>query len=540
MVLPPRDTDPRRARALARYQVISAYLALDPPRGRRKATLERLAEKVWTDEHGEPFQASAETIRVWVRRYRKGGLDALEDRQRARRGTVALSPEQAKLVCDLKREVPERSLDRIITIAEQMHLVPPGVLRRSTLHRLLQRAGISRRPPSDAGRTDLDRFEADFPGELWQSDMLAGPWLQDPDRPGKMRRAHLYAFIDDHSRLLLYGRFSFKGDLPALELVLRRCLQRWGVCRRLYYDNGATYRADHMKHIVAELGIHPIIYTTRYRPMGHGKIEALNRLVRSAFIAEVNASRITTLDALNEAFLAWADLSYNRTVHSETGQAPLDRWRAGLDKVAAVDEEKLRQAFLWRERRTPDKAGVFSLFGTRYQVGTQLARRRIEIRYDPESTQELEVWHKDRFVERVRPFQVRRHRRPRPRSGADEPPEKPSAGQTPDPPVADWLGHLVQMRRAEAFIEPAPAGLAARHAQARAAQDQAIIDLLAEHLDRAVVDPAACRDFLQRYGPFDPEQAGHTLRRLLAQMPNDQHIRVYLDAIRKDHRGERP
>ena len=534
MVIPPNDNDPRRARALARYQVISAYLALDPPRGKRKATRQQLADKVWTDEQGQRFSVSAETIRAWVRRYRKGGLDALQDKRRAARGSQALSPEQAELVCNLKREVPARSLDRIIEIAEQCKLVPAGLLRRSTVHRLLQAQGISGRPPAQADRTDLDRFEADFSSELWQSDMLSGPWLPDPARPGKNRRAYLYAFIDDHSRLLLHGRFSFKGDLPALELVLRRCLQRWGVCRRLYYDNGATYRAGHMKHIVAELGIHPIIYTQRYRPMGHGKIEALNRLIRSAFIAEVAASRISTLDALNEAFLAWADTYYNRKVHTETGERPLDRWRADLDKVANADEEKLRQAFLWRERRTPDKAGIFSLFGTRYQVDSSLARRRVEIRYDPEVLDELEVWHRGRFCERVRPFEVRRHRRPKAKVA------EPCPADADAPPVADWLGELVATRRAEAFCEPDPRELASLARQAREAQDQAVVDLLIERLDPAVIDVAAARGYLDRYGPFDPERAEQTLDHLLCQLPADQHIQLYLDAIRDDHTGDQP
>ena len=537
MVIAPKDSDPRRQRALTRYQVISAYLAMDPPRGKRRATRQQLSDKVWTDEHGERFCVSAATIRVWVRRYRKGGLAGLQDKQRSPRGVQSLTPEQVQLVCDLKREVPARSLDRIIDIAEQCKLVPPGVLRRSTLHRVLQGAGISGRPPAKADSTDLDRFEADFSSELWQSDMLVGPWLPDPAKPGKMRRAYLYAFLDDHSRLLLHGRFSFKGDLPALELVLRRCFQRWGKCRRINYDDGAVYRAGHMKHIVAELGIHPIIYTQRYRPMGHGKIEALNRLIRSAFIAEVAASKITTLDALNEAFLAWADTYYNRKVHTETGQAPLDRFRADIDKVTYADEEKLRLAFLWREKRTADKAGIFSLFGTRYQVGSKLASRRVEVCYDPEVLSELEVWHKGRFVERVRPFEVRRHRRPHART--DEPTATTKAVADSDaPPVADWLRHLVKVRRAEAFVEPSPRDLCRQARAARAEQDQAVIDLLVEHIDPAVIDVAAARSYLDRYGPFDPERAEQTLRRLLTQLPNDQHIDLYLDAIRGDQHQE--
>jgi transposase InsO family protein len=441
-----------------------------------------------------------------------------------------LDPEQQQRLVSLKEEVPERSLNRLLKMVERMKLLDGTVPSRSTLHRVLQEAGVSGRPPPPTSDTDLDRFEADFPSELWQSDLLQGPWLPDPRRPGKMRRAVLYAFIDDHSRLLLHGRFSFKGDLPALELVLRRCLQRWGLCRRLYYDNGAVYRAKHMKHIVAQLGIHPIIYTTTYRPMGHGKVEALNRLIKSAFIAEVKASRITTLDALNEAFMAWADTDYNKTVHSETGQTPLDRWRAGLSKVDYADEEKLRLAFLWREDRTPDKAGCLSLFGCRYQVDSRLGKRRIEVRFDPEALEEVEVWHKGGFVQRCRPFEVQRHRRPKARAENDA----PQADGPPAPPIADYLGHLVQARRAERFIEPEPSARALIE-QARAhrhAADQAVIDLLVEHLDAEAVDIGTAKRFLDRHGPFDPERAEAVLERLLTQHPADQHVTFYLEAIR--------
>ena len=53
--------------------------------------------------------------------------------------------------------------------------------------------------------------------------------------------------------------------------------------------------SGHMKQIVATLGIHRIIYTQPYRPQGHGKIEALNKYIRNAFIAELKASSIRPL-----------------------------------------------------------------------------------------------------------------------------------------------------------------------------------------------------------------------------------------------------
>ncbi|MBM4369309.1 MAG: transposase, partial [Deltaproteobacteria bacterium] len=424
----------------------------------------------------------------------------------------------------LKRQVPERSLDRLVRVAEDLGLVQKGKARRSTVHRLLAAERLSARRARPQRTEDLDSYEADFPNETWQSDMLQGPWLPDPRRPGRVRRTWLYAFLDDHSRLCLHGRFSFKGDLPARELVFRRALQKHGLPRRVYYDNGATYRSAHMRHIVASLGMEAIVFTRVRRPMGHGKIEAFNRLVTSAFVAEVSASRIHTLDALNEAWLAWVDHAYNGEVHGETGQRPRDRWRAGLANIRFVDEGKLRQAFLWRETRTPDKAGVFSLFGTEYQVGPALARKAIEVRYDPEHLGEIEVWHKGTLVERLRSFVVGRHRRP----GATHKPPEP-----PRPSVdSDWLGHLVARRRAESFVEPTPAMLREEAERRRADADAAVIELFAARLDLSVLDVAAVQAFLGRHGPWDPELAAAALDVVLASHPPDLHVRVYLDLLR--------
>ncbi len=519
------DGDRRQQLALCRYQIISPYIALDPPRGRRRQVLEELAAKSWTGPDGAPLVVAAETLRSWIRRYRRGGLDGLKDKARVQRGIQVLSAEQVALVIALKREVPERSLDRIIQIAEQTKLVEPGVLRRSTVHRVLRREGISGRPASASDRTDLDRFEALAPNDLWQSDMLQGPWLPDPERPGKSRRAYLYAFLDDHSRLLLHGRFSFKGDLPALELVFRRCLQKYGKCKRVYYDNGKVYRSGHMRHIVATVGIQGITFTQTYRPMGHGKIEALNRLIRNAFLAELKASTITTLDELNEAFLAFMDVEYNRRVHGETGQEPLARWRAGIERVEYIDERKLQLAFRWRERRTPDKAGLFSLFGCRYQVGPELARKRIDVYFDPEDLSEVEVHRDSNFVERCIPFEVQQHRRPRPKIA-----DVSEADSDTAEPVADWLGHLVQERRDE-LLPVADTAVAA--AGRRRAADDALVALLSERLDSLVFDEATARDFLRRYGPFDPERAAAVLDEVLRGDRRDHHINVYLDAIRE-------
>jgi transposase len=508
-------------RALLRYTIISPYLAQNPPRGRRTELLRRLADKDWELPDGRRVRFSAETLRAWVRRYRQGGLEALEDRCRASSG-VRLTPEQVAMLCKLKEEVPERSLDRILHLVDELALMPGVAVSRSTLHRVLQDHGLSGRPTrSSKSTTDLDRFEASSPNDIWQSDMLAGPWLPDPARPGKRRRAWLVAFLDDHSRMLLAGRFSFKENLPALELVFREALRRHGIPRCVYFDNGKVYRNRHMDQVVATLGIHRLVYTTPYRPQGHGKIEAFNRFCRAAFLSELKASSVRTLDELNDAFRVWQARYYNQRTHGETQETPRQRWRTGLRHVRYADETLLRQAFLWRETRKTDKTGRFSLFGVHYQTGPRLAQRKVEVRYDPEDLDVVEIWFEGAFCERVRPFEVQRHRRPRPPAAADD---------VATEPAADFLAHL--------RAQPTPVhDDLERFVREREAADAAFVDVLERHLSPEVLDRTAIVSFLERFGPFDAAEVEPLVVFAVEQGGHDPHIRVLLEGLQDALRG---
>lgn len=517
--------------ALCRFQAISAYLALDPPRGRRKPLLEALAAKTWLGPDGTPFSASAETLRVWLRRYNRRGLEGLRDSIPRKRGYLHLTEAEVSTVVRLKQEVPERSLERIIEIAEQLALVQPGRLRRSTVYRILRRNGLTARAHAPGSPKDLDRWEAAFPNDLWQSDMLAGPWLPDPARPGKMKRAWLVAFLDDHSRLLLDAQFSFAQDQPTMELSFRRALMKWGVPRRLYFDNGKVYRSRHIARICASLGIHAVLYTQVRRPEGHGKIEAFNRLIRSAFLPEVEASRVVTLEQLNLALGAWLDLSYNRRVHGQTDEPPLARWKAAADSVRHASTEAIARAFLFSEWRTPDKSGVFSLSGIEFQVSPRLARRRIEVRYDPEALFQVEAWLDGSLVERPKPLQVHADRRP-------HAPREPSAHKPSRAPKADWLGHLVATHQGDPALDPKSIALAAQRRRQQA--DDAVLAILIEQLHGDAVDLPAARDWLDRFGPLDAAAFEAALsQRFQEGESRDQHVTHYLQSITRILHGDR-
>lgn len=503
------------AKALLRYQIISAYLAADPPRGQRRRMLEHLAAKTWVLESGQLVSVKAETIRYWLRRYRNGGFEALKDKPRCTgSGRQALTDELIATACQLKREVPERTLDRIIAIMENMQLAPPGLVRRSTLHRALQARGLSARKLKIADRCDLDRFEADYANDLWQSDMLQGPWLADPAKPGKMRRTYLYAFLDDASRLLLYGRFFFKGDLPALELVFKRALQRYGRPVRVYYDNAKVYRSNHMRLICAELGIHRPIFTQPFRPMGHGKVESFNRYCITNFIAEVKASRIRTLDQLNEAFLAWIEEEYNQRSHSELGTSPKNRWMKDASRIQYLEEEKIRIAFLWREVRTADKTGLVRLFNTKYKVAPQLAKKKLQVRYDPERLDQIEIFYDGAFRQRAKPVQVTPNRAPQ---------QMPIVNEQREHPPTDYLGYLT--KRHQNRIKTA-AGKKSNQTNLKT-----FLAILSKRIDIQVFDTELATEFYNTYGPFEPNRLAACLDNLLCNQPGNLHLSFYLEHI---------
>jgi transposase InsO family protein len=515
------ENDPIVQKALLRFKVISAYLAENPPHGRRRKMLEHLSQKEWMLENGEIFHVKPDTIRYWIRLYQNGGFEALKDKPRSDQGCRAIPQEFIETACNLKREVPERTIDRIIAIMENMQLAPPGVLRRSTLHRALQKKGLSQRKLKPSQKRDLDRFAAAYANDLWQSDMLQGPWLPDPHRKDKMRRTYLYAFLDDASRLLLYGRFFFKGDLPALELVFKRSLQRYGKPVRVYYDNGKVYRANHMRLICAELNIHRPIHTQPYRPEGHGKIEAFNRFCVTNFIAEVKASAIRTLDELNQAFFAFIDVEYNRRRHSELHMTPKQRWLKDASRITYLEEEKIRTAFLWREMRTADKTGVIRLFNQKYKVVPEFSQKKIEVRYDPERLDQIEIYANGKFIQRAKPLSITPHRAPKQIMPHTEP---------APPAKTDYLTWLTQQHQQEKHM--------ANQSLDPSKTAAPFIALLREHIDPKVFDPTLCNEFFHTHGPFDIQKIKHILDILLAVHPNNLHTTFYLETIRDHLMGE--
>lgn len=418
------DADRRRDVGLFRYSLVRDVASMSPRR--RGLAIRELAAREHLTPWGERVRVSRVTLDRWVRAWREGGFEALVPA--AREGVPRTAARLLELAVALKREAPERTAAQIVRIIREREGTGPA---ERTIQRHFVRVGLNVRP---SGQTiALGRFEAERPNELWIGDALHGPLVAT-------RKAILFCFIDDHSRLLPGYRWGTREDVLRLEGALRRGLESRGIPAGIYVDNGSPFVSGQLLRCCAVLGAR-LVHSRPGRPQGRGKIERLFATVRGEFLVEVKArGGVADLDELNRLFGAWVEQVYHRRVHSETGQTPIERFlTAGAPALPAA--ELVREAFLWAEQRTATAQATVTVHSNHYEIDPALARRRVELIFDPMDMEHVEVRFQGRSMGLAVPRQIRRHVHPRatPEPGTDS---------DPKPTGIDYLG-LIEARRRE-------------------------------------------------------------------------------------------
>lgn len=380
--------------ALFRYGLVAPLVIEVLPRGE----VLRRARDIAAHEHEIPFsnrtEVSVETLLIWARRYRLEGFAALAPKPRCDSGVSrVITPQLAQLIERLKRENPRRSA---ATLLRELALssgseTPP--ISPASLYRFLKERGLSEREllnPAAARK----KFEAEYANQIWQSDMLYGPYVQRPE--GGKRQCFLYAIIDDASRLIPHAQFYLSEGLDSLLDCLRQAVTARGIPIRLYVDNGKVFHSQQLARIAASLGI-LIVHSPPYQPEGRGKIERWFRTVREQFLANLDRKQTLTVETLNTRFSAWIDNGYHVAEHSTLGTTPLLRWQRDIEQVRQIlPATDVRRLFFYRVIRTVRRDSTFLLQNRFYEAPAHLAGERIEARFDPLDPAIVDIYVEDR------------------------------------------------------------------------------------------------------------------------------------------------
>lgn len=402
----------RREIALFRYALVRPAADRELSSRDRGRLVRDLAARDHLGPDGRRLRVGRSTLDRWIRDYRQGGFDALLPA--VRRGVPRTDVELLDLAVGLKREQPRRSAAQILDIIARSH-AGAGPSQR-TLQRHFARLGLDRQSDGRPTRS-FGRFEAEHRNDRWTGDVLHGP-------PVARRKAYLFAFLDDHARLITGHRWGRAEDALRLEAALRRGLASRGVPGAIYVDNGSPFVSAQLQRVCAVLGIR-LIHSRPGEPAGRGKIERFFATVRAQFLAEVEVRGVADLDELNRLFTAWVERVYHRRVHHETGQTPLERFTGeGIPEVPTPGE--LREAFLWAETRTVTKTATVSLHGNHYEVDAALVGRKVELVFDPFDLTDLEVRYHDHSFGRALAHVVGTHVHPRAAGHLDQPDDMPA------------------------------------------------------------------------------------------------------------------
>jgi len=408
--------------ALFKYGLIASLVIESLPRGELTRRAQEIAARQYDIPDSKRKAISVDTLLDWAVRYRNGGFEALAPKPRQDRGqSRAITPQLASLIERLKRENPHRTGTTLLRELALSSGPDAPALSASTLYRFLKQRGLSERQL--LAPQAHKKFEAEYSNQIWQADMLFGPWVRRPNG-GKMQ-VFLHGTLDDASRLIPHAQFYPSQGLDAALDCLRHAIRARGVPIRLYIDNAKIYRSPQLARITASLGT-LIIHSRPYQPEGRGKIERFFRTVREQFLANLDRKHPLSLDELNERLWVWVETVYHRSEHTALGTTPLLRWHRDIEHIRQLPPSTdLRRLFFHRLDRVVRRDSTFLLHKRLYEAPPHLAGQTVEVRFDPLDAAQVEIWFQGKPEAAARPVD--------PVVNGQLPSAKPTASSEPEP-----------------------------------------------------------------------------------------------------------
>src|SRR5215212_1952789 len=250
------------------------------------------------------YGLSRQHIYRLLKRYRLGGLDAVDPRSRRPVSNPRrVSDDVVAAVVLLREKLTAEGLDAG-PLTLQAHLADQGLLvpSTSTIRRILHHHGLIEPQPRKRPKSSYIRFAAEQPNECWQSDFTHWTLADGTD-------TEILNWLDDHSRYLLtctaFRRVN-GGDVVA---SFTETAQRHGLPASTLTDNGSVYTSrfthghNDFERLLASLGI-----TQKNGHPGHsqtqGKIERFHRTLKLWLVGRPRPSTIAELQTLLDTFRA--------------------------------------------------------------------------------------------------------------------------------------------------------------------------------------------------------------------------------------------
>jgi len=334
------------------------------------------------EEAAELMRVSLRQVKRLLSNYRKAGAAGLAHGNRGKKPHNGIEERLRLRVVELARSKYNGFNTQHLT--ESLSEREGIELSRSTVRRILQRAGVSRprkrRPPKHRSR----RNRYGQRGMLVQVDGSWHDWLE-----GRGEWLTLIGAIDDATGTVLHALFGKHEDTEGYFKLMEGIVASYGIPMAVYHDGHAVFEpADHEALTVAEqlagrkgltqfgrlleeLNVNSI---RSYSPQSRGRIERLWGSFQDRLVSELRLAGASTMAEANEVLESYL------AVHNEKFAVE------ALDPGSAfrAPGQDWKTSFCLKYQRTVALDNVIRFGSHRLQVSSEnrysYARAKVEIR----------------------------------------------------------------------------------------------------------------------------------------------------------------
>ena len=350
--------------------------------------------------NGKEEKFAPTTIKKWYFNYKKGGFNALIPKTRCDFKTSRkLNNDVKEKIKDLKKDYPHITGTLIYQKLSDEGFINPNDISLGTVLKFIR---DNKTLFNETENTDRRAFVMPHSNDCWQADTSHGPYLTID---GKKTLTYLIAIIDDASRFIVGAKFFFNDNSINLQDVFKSSIKKYGVPKKLFVDNGSTYKNDQFNIICASLGL-VLIHARPYSGASKGKIERFFHTMKSTWMRGLNWNEIDSIDKLNELLLDFIN-DYNNKLHSSLKDeddnltSPTTRFFKDSNLINKLDNDFIDIAFLHTAYPKIRSDAIAYIKNHEYEVNMKYIGRKITVKYDPLNYDYAYIYDDNKLIEKI-------------------------------------------------------------------------------------------------------------------------------------------
>lgn len=320
---------------------------------------------------------SPKTFEKWVQVYRRCGMDGLMPETRSDKGASRVLDEKTcHRIGEIRLKYP-----RIPCTGIHAKLLEEGLINVTVNVKAVQRY-VKNHPLTGAGEEgnkDRRPYETEAFGCVWQTDTCYTDYITEN---GVKKRTYLMIIVDDHTRMLVAGRFFYADNAENFQLLFRQAVETYGVPDILYTDHGSSFENRQLTMITDSLGVSHRLAPVR-DGAAKGKVERTFGTIKTRWLFSLDIDGITSIEEFNRVFRDYIR-EHNLTVNKGTGETPMARYLRTMGHIrTAVSAAWISECFMNRLTRKVRNDATVRIYNVFYSVDCAFIGQSAEIRFIP-------------------------------------------------------------------------------------------------------------------------------------------------------------